>query len=450
MKTITSTNRISKINPSMKSKKLHLRAGMFTAMLLIASFLLAPALQAQTPAPKQDRPIALTGGTIHTISDGVIQNGTIVFENGVITAIGTNVTIPAGAERVNVAGKHIYPGLIDANSDMGLYEIGAVDMSVDLNETGRINPNIKVEVAVNPESRHIGVARSSGILVTLSSPSGGLISGQAAAIMLDGWTYEDMLIKSGAGMIVNWPNVFNENAYNNGLQELRDVFADAKAYHKARVAADAAGRHLANDTRWEAMIPVITGEMPVIVNANELRQIQDAITWSDEENVRIIIMGGNDAPLVANHLNSRNIPVLVTAVLNSPNRMWEPYDMRYTLPARLHAAGVPFAIAGTSSAPYAYRLPFEAGAAAAYGLDPDIALRAVTLSAAEIMGIDNRVGALKTGLDATLMITTGNPIDYSTQIEQVYIQGRKVDMMDAQRAFFIKYSEKVRQRNLDN
>ncbi len=416
----------------------------FSIILLSSDLLKA---QMQIPAPEQDSPIALQGGTIHTISGGVIENGTVLFEDGVITAVGVNIEIPEGANVVDVNGKEIYPGLIDAYNQMGLYEIGAVNMTLDLNEQGLVNPNVMPEVAFNPESRHIGVARSNGVLVTVSSPAGGLVSGQSSALMMEGWSWEEMLIKSGTGLLVNWPSPGNEDDYEEGLQMLRNTFDAARAYKTARKAMDEgeAPRHDL-DTRWESMIPVFEGERPVVVNANDLRQIQDAITWSEEEGLRLIILGGRDAHLVASHLVRNEIPVIVTSVLTSPSRSWEPYDGRYNLPAKLHDAGVTFAIAGGSSAAYANRLPYEAGAAAAYGLDYDEALRSVTLSPAEILGFDDRVGSIQAGKDATLMITTGNPLEYSTRIEQAFIQGRKVDMIDAHRFFYEKYREKVNQR----
>ena len=411
-------------------------------MTLLALVVMVTAAVAQNPAPAQDQPVALEGGTIHTISGTVIQNGTIVFEDGVITAIGTKVEIPDGAERLDVSGKEIYPGLIDGYSFMGIYEIGAVGMTVDINEQGRINPNVTPQIAFNPESRHIGTARASGVLTAVTTPGGGLISGQSAAMMLDGWSWADMVLKPGLGLIVNWPSTGDD--YEEDLQELRDAFADAKAYHKAKQAGGGSVKN--TDSKHEAMIPFLKGDRPVVAGAQELRQIQDAITFAEEEDIRLIILGGRDAHYVASHLVRKEIPVILTSVLDAPDRDWEAYDAQYSLPAKLQEAGVKFAIAGGSSAPYTFRLPNEAGAAIAFGLDSDEAVRSVTLSAAEILEIDDRVGSLVTGKDATLLITTGNPLEYSTQIEQAYIQGRKIDMMNAHLELYEKYRQKVDQR----
>jgi len=417
--------------------------------LFAVSMMFAPALEAQIPAPKQSEPIALVGGTIHTLAGDVIENGTLLFEEGKITAIGTNVNVPSGARTKDVSGKHIYPGLIDSYNQMGIYEIGAVGMTVDVNEQGSINPNILPERAFHPESRHIGIARSAGVLTSVTSPGGGIISGQSSAMKMDGWAWDEMTLKSGTGLIVNWPNPGSDN-YEDNLRRVKDAFADAKAYRTAREAMNAgeAQRHDL-DTRWEAMIPVLNGDVPVVVNASEVRQIQDAITWSEEEGVRLIILGGADSHLVTEHLKTKQIPVIITSVLTSSNRDWESYDARYSLPSKLHEAGVQFAIAGGSSAPYAHRLPYEAGAAAAFGLDADIALRALTTYPATILGLDDRIGTLEVGKDATLLITTGNPIEYSTQIEQVYVEGRESDMMDMHRQLYQKYREKVDQRNAE-
>lgn len=424
--------------------------------LALAALMTAP-VTAQVPAPPQSRPIALTGGTIHTITNGVVENGTIVFENGVITAVGTDVTIPASAQRIDVSGKHIYPGLIDAYSTMGLSEIGAVDVTHDTDELGDFNPNVRAELAVNPESRHIGTARSNGVLVTLTTPQGGLVSGLSAAMMLDGWTWETMTMKSGAALNVEWPDPDpeedngwggdddeedeDEPGYEEQIRALRDMFATARAYRDAR----ASRQPLDTDSRWEAMVPVVNGDVPVVVSASSVQQIQDAIAWAEAEDLRLVLRGGEDALYVADHLAAKRIPVLLTSVMEGPNRSWEGYDSQYALPARLHEKGVPFAITGGSSAPYTHRLPYEAGVAVAFGLPADEALRAVTIYPARFLGIDDRVGSLEAGKDATLIITTGNPLDYLASVEQAYVQGRAIDMNDIFRQLYEKYSEKVRQ-----
>lgn len=433
------------------------RAGTM-ATLIVISAVVAPLLplsataQVRMTVPSQSQPIALQGATIHTVTNGVIENGTILFNNGVITAIGTDVQLPAGTRVVDASGKHIYPGLIDAYSTVGISEIGSVDVSSDTNELGDFNPNVRAEVAVNAESRHIGTTRSAGVLVSLTTPGGGLISGMSSALNLEGWSWEEMSLESAAALNVNWPNpnprrggrgggAGGASTYEERVQELKDFFAEARAYRDAV----AVGEEVRSDSRYAAMIPALNGEIPVVVAADGAAQINDAITWGQGEGVRIVIRGGRDAIHVADRLVSENIPVILTSTMAAPGRAYEGYDGAYSMPARLYEAGVKFAISGGAGALYTNRLPWEAGVAVAFGLPEEEAVKAVTINAAEFMGLDDRVGSLEAGKQATLLITTGNPLDMTTNIEQAYIQGRELDMNDIQKHFFEKYMVKVRQ-----
>jgi imidazolonepropionase-like amidohydrolase len=432
------------------------------AMAAVATSLLSPTVakaQVRMTVPPQSEAVALRGATIHTVTNGVIENGTILFENGVIRAIGTDVEIPTGTRVVDVSGKHIYPGLIDAYSTVGISEIGSVDVSSDVNELGDFNPNVRAEVAVNAESRHIGTTRSAGVLVTLTTPGGGLISGMSSAMSLEGWDWEEMSIESAAALNVNWPNPNSGGGrggrgrgfgpgpqespptYPERVQQLKDFFAEARAYRDATTA----GEEVRTDSRYTAMIPALNGEIPVVVSADGAAQINDAITWAQQEGVRLVIRGGGDAIHVADRLVANDIPVILTSTMAAPGRDYEGYDGAYTMPARLHEAGVRFAISGGSGALYTNRLPWEAGVAVAFGLPEEEALKAVTINAAEFMGISDRVGSLEPGKQATLLITTGTPLDMTSDIEQSYIQGREIDMNDIQKHFFDKYMEKVRQ-----
>jgi len=452
------TNENATMHSMMNSGRIAKRGFALAAALTLA---LASAVQAQVPipAPRQSQPIALRGATIHTVTDGVIENGTIVFDNGIITAVGADVAIPSGARVVDATGKHIYPGLIDAYSSVGISEIGAVDVSNDEQELGDFNPNARPNIAVNAESRHIGTSRTNGVLVTLTTPSGGLISGLSSAMNLDGWTWEEMTLSAAAALNVNWPNpnarggggfgFFGNQGpqedrptYEEQIRSIREYFAQARAYRGAR----AGGGFTPMDPRFEAMIPALDGEIPVIVSADGVRQIQDAIQWAQDEDVDLVIRGGRDAIHVADQLAELDIPVILTSTMDSPRRDWEGYDAAYASAARLHDRGVRIAISGGGGAAYTNRLPYEAGVATAFGLPEDEAIKAVTLYPAQFMGISDRVGSLEPGKDATLLITTGNPLDYLTDIEQGYIEGREIDMRDIHRFFFEKYMEKLRQK----
>ncbi len=435
------------------------------ALIAAAPMLLAPATstaQVRMTVAPQSQPVVLRGATIHTVTQGVIENGTIVMEAGKITAIGgADIATPRAAKVVDVTGKHIYPGLIDAYSTVGITEIGSVDVSNDITELGDFNPNVRAEVAVNAESRHIGTTRSAGVLVAFSTPGGGVISGLSSAMSLEGWTWEEMSMKGAAALNVNWPNpnarprTFGgggpfgrggpqvpPKSYDEQVQAIKGFFAEARAYSDAV----AAGQSVRSDSRYAAMIPALKGEIPVIVAADGVSQINDAITWGKAEGLRLVIRGGQNAIHVAERLKAENVPVILTSTMAAPEKDYEGYDDRYRAAARLHAAGVKFAIAGGAGGLYSYRLPWEAGVAVAFGLPEEEALKSVTINAAEFMGIADKVGSLEVGKEATLLITTGTPLDMTSDIEQSYIQGREIDMNDIQKHFFKKYMEKIKQQ----
>jgi imidazolonepropionase-like amidohydrolase len=406
---------------------------LLTVLLLLAGTAFA---SDQIPAPAQKGPIALVGGTVHPVSGPVIERGTVLFDRGKIVEVGENVRIPEGATRVDVSGKQVYPGMIEADSQLGLMEIGAVRGTVDIAELGSINPNVRAETAINPDSERIPVTRSNGIALAAVIPVGGIISGKAAVVMLDGWTWEDMTLKAPAGMVVNWPGK------KEGREELEKAFRDARAY---RAATESAGKKDARphraDLRGEALLPVLRGELPLLVYVNGARNIEAAVEWADREKVKMTVVGGNEAPQVAELLKRKDIPVIVTPVLREPNRAEAGYDEPYTLAGQLFRAGVRFCIAGGEER----NLPYHAGLAAAYGLPREEALKAVTLYAAEILGIGARAGSLEKGKDATLTVTTGDPLEPSTVVEKLYIQGRDVDLSDKQKTLYRKYREKYRQ-----
>ncbi len=429
-----------------------------TAFIVLTILLYANVLLASNPVPakKQERPIVLTGGTIHTVSGAVIPNGMLLFENGKITAVGTSVTVPANAERVDVTGKHMYPGLINAASNIGLNEIEAVRATLDMNETGRINPNVRTDVAVNPESELIPATRANGILISHVVPGGPLIAGRTSAMLMDGWTNDEMTLRSPAGLYVSWPNMRvsrspfarqseeeQRKAIDAAIKELRSAFDDARAYLKAKKADK---EQHPTDLRWEAMAPLFDRSIPLIASANEVSQIQSAVQFAKEQNVRLVIHGGRDSWIVASLLKENNVGVIIEPVHDLPNRRWEEYDLPFTVPAKLHAAGVLFAVSGGGNSTMNDRnMAYQAATASAYGLPKDEALRSITINAAKLLGIDGQVGSLETGKDATLIITNGDPLEIMTNVEMAYIQGRPVDLRSRHTELWKKYEEKYRQ-----
>lgn len=397
----------------------------------------------EIPGAPQDKPIALVGATIHPVSRPDIVAGTLLLVDGKIAALGKDVEIPQNALRIDVTGKHIYPSLFDAYSSLGLVEVNAVRATVDHSETGQINPNVKSWVAVNPDSELIPVARSNGVLLALSAPSGGLVSGQSAVLQLDGWTFEDMTLASGVAMHLNWPRISSDSGRpsESSMQQLRKLFDDARAYRQAR-AAEGSGQPL--DLRLQAMLPVLDGKQPLVVDADELRAIQGAVAFGEEQQVRVVIYGGYDAPQCAELLVKNRVPVLLSGVYRLPERRSEPYDAAFTIANQLNEAGVQFCITGSGrfGGSNVRNLPYHAAMAAAFGLPPDVALKSITSYPAEILGVADRVGSLEVGKDATLFVCDGDPLETATQVEAAYIQGRRVDLNDRHKSLWKKYRAK--------
>ncbi|MGH8103194.1 MAG: amidohydrolase family protein [bacterium] len=414
----------------------------------------------QTPAPKQTHPIALIGGTVHTVSGETIVGGTVIFADGRITAVGKDIDIPYGTERIDVTGKQVYPGLISAQSELGLTEIGAVRATNDTNETGAINPNIHAEVAVNPDSELIPVTRANGITVALTKPGGGVISGTSALMLLDGWTWGDMTYKAPVGLDMNWPRMDKAprpwwqtqeetTTPADRLQQINQAFADARAYMKAKEAEIQKGiPYHATDLRWEAMVPVLQKKIPVFVHVDTIRQIESAVQWAKEEDVKLVIVGGGDAWYVTDLLKANDVPVIIGGVLTTPRREDEPYDSGYTLALKLSQAGVKYCISDGGDSSNARNVPYHAAMAAAFGLPKDEALKAITLYCAQILGVGDRLGSIEPGKDAMLIVTDGDPLEIPTHILMEFIEGRKVDLTTKHTMLYEKYRKKYQQMGL--
>ena len=414
-------------------------------------------------------PLALVGGTVHTVSGATIENGTIVMDGGKITAVGAGITPPADATVVSIAGKHVYPGFVSANSVLGLTEIESVRGTNDFAETGDVNPNIRSEVEINPSSELIPVARVNGITTALVVPQGGAISGTSALIHLDGWTTEDMTVKAPVALHVNWPNMTpihawfirqsdeeQKKAREEAIANIKKSFDDARAYWTAHAAENKPGipRHDA-DVKWDAMGRALRGEIPVVFHADRLAQIHAALKFADEEKLtNIMLMGGADAWRMADEINARHISVIADGLLGMPQRRSDAYDENFDVPAKLQAAGIRFCISdggSTFGAMNSRNLPYNAAMAAAFGLSREDALKSVTLWPAQILGVGDRVGSIETGKIADLMVTNGDPLEITTTVEQVYINGAPISMESRHTRLFHQYDArpkgpKARQR----
>ena len=410
----------------------------------------AQPLAYRIPASRKPGTLALVGATIHPVSGPEIAKGTIVIGAGRIAAVGSDVEVPSGVEAIRLDGLHVYPGMIDADTVLGLTEIGSVRGSVDIAETGSMNPDERVEIAINPDSELIPVTRANGITHVLTAPRGGVISGTSALIRLDGWTWEDLAASAPAALHVEypqWPAASAEpsakeeanKAKEKALKELRQTFAAAKAYRQAREAEGQGAKRPKKDPALEAMLAVLEGKIPVIVHAHDIRQIKDVLKWAEEEGVRIILAGGADSWRIADLLKEKGVPVILGPVLTTPSRRDEPYDTPFTVARRLNEAGVAFCISGGGNASNVRNLPYHAAMAAAFGLPREEALKAVTLYPARILGLEKDLGSIEPGKSASLMVTDGDPLEIRTQVLRVFIDGKPADLMNKHRRLYERY-----------
>ncbi|HJT29408.1 MAG TPA: amidohydrolase family protein [Pyrinomonadaceae bacterium] len=390
---------------------------------------------------------AIRNARIVTVSGPDIENGTVVIRDGKIEAVGTSVSVPAGAQTIDGRGLSVYPGMIDAGTNMGLVEVPqGANGTVDLSEVGDLNPNAKAIIAVNPHSAHIGVTRVEGITNTLTAPTGGLISGQAALINLLGTAPKEMAVVPQAALVINYPRIgFGGGGFGGGFQQpanladtltanerqverIRKMLRDAEAYGRAQDAY-AKDKSLPRPDRnvvLEPLVPYVRGEQPVIFRADREAEIRGAIKFAEEMKLKPIILGGNDAWKVASLLKEKNIPVILTGVFSLPSREDDAYDALYENPAKLQQAGVRFCISTGDAGPEVRNLAQYAGMAAAFGLSKADAVKSVTLYPAQILNVADRLGSIEVGKMANLVVTDGDLLEIRTRIKYLLIDGRPV------------------------
>jgi imidazolonepropionase-like amidohydrolase len=389
---------------------------------------------------------AIRNAHIVTVSGAEIENGTVVIRDGKIEAVGTNVNVPAGAQTIDARGLSVYPGMIDAGTNMGLVEVPqGANGTVDTAEVGDFNPNAKAITAVNPHSAHIAVTRVEGITNTLTAPTGGLISGQAALINLLGTAPKEMAVVPQLALVINYPRIggggggfggfqapvnLAETLTNNErqLEQIRKMLRDAEAYGRAQdaYAKDKSLPRPDHNVVLEPLVPYVRGQQPVIFRADREAEIRGAIKFAEEMKLKPIILGGNDAAKVASLLKEKNVPVILTGIFSLPSREDDAYDSLYETAAKLQQAGVRFAISTGDAGPEVRNLAQYAGMAAAYGLSKADAVKAVTLYPAQIMNVADRLGSIEPGKMANLVVTDGDLLEIRTRIRYLFIDGRPV------------------------
>jgi imidazolonepropionase-like amidohydrolase len=385
--------------------------------------------------------------TVHPVTSPDIANASVYVENGKIAGIGAKLVKPKNVRIIEGKGLHLYPGMINSGTEVGLTEISSVRETSDSTELGVYNPQLRAVSAVNPASEHFPVVRANGIATVMTIPQGGVISGQAALIHMDGWTWEEMAVKRSAAMHLRFPTPTGgagrgfrgagarpsfaelKRGYEKSLRELDEFFEEARRYRKG---------HDKQDLKFEAMIPVLEGKLPVIVSVIREREILAAIQFAGRQKIRIVLAGIRKPGKALAEIKAKNIPVILGKTLALPLQEDDPYDDPATLAAELYRAGVKFAFA-TFDLQFVRNLPFEAANAVAYGLPYEEALKAVTINAAEIWGVSDLIGSIENGKLADLILTDGDPLETKTQIKQMFIAGRAVDLQSKHYKLYQKY-----------
>ena len=400
---------------------------------------------------------------IYPMTGAPLKGGSLLIQDGKIIDIGAKISAPKGATVLEGKGLRVYPGWIDSGTELGLSEIGAIRETNDTGEIGDFVPQLKALSAVNPDSEHFGVVRVNGITTAIALPGvggrgggGGIIIGQAALLHTDGWTWEEMEINRSAAMVLNFPTVASRGrggmdfpdmfpnavspadarrAVLDQIVKLNAFFDDTRKYKVAKTANLADFR---KDLRFEAMLPVIDGKMPIAVNASRAPAIHDAIAWAEKQNVKIVIMQPREIAKAGPELKAKNIPVVLGRVLTLPENEDAEYDEGYTQPEEAYKAGVKFAL-GTFTNEFIRDLPYQAATAVAYGLPHDEAMKALTVNPAQIWGAGDLIGSLEKGKLADLMVVDGDPMDVRTQIRHLFIKGKEITLSNKQIRLYERY-----------
>ncbi|WP_440069099.1 amidohydrolase family protein [Tenacibaculum discolor] len=409
----------------------------------------------QTPAPKQTEAYSIEGATAHLGNGKVIENSLIMFSNGKIEFVGSaNMRIARMGTVINAKGKHVYPGFIAANTSLGLAEIDAVRATRDFDEVGSMLPHIRSIIAYNAESKVVETMRPNGVLMAQITPRGGVISGTSSVVQLDAWNWEDAAIKTDDGVHMNWPQVFsrgrwwmgedpglkpNKN-YQKSIDKLKEFFANAKSY--------LAGNKTPKNLPYEALQGVLNGTQRMFIHVSGEKGITDAVNICKELGVKnIVIVRGQEAEKVADLLKANNVPVILERAHRLPNGEDADYDRPFRAAKILTDAGilVGLGMEGDMERMSTRNLPFYAGTYAAYGLGKEKALQLITQNNAKILDVDDNVGTLEAGKDATLFISEGDALDMRTNIlKDAFIQGRKISLESHQTKLWKRYANKYK------
>jgi len=417
-------------------------------ILFISTIIIGKSQSVPVPGEAQSQPIALTNATIHIGNGSVLENASILFENGKIANIGSSITMPNQVKQYDCSGKHIYPGLIAMDTRIGINEVEALRQTRDFREVGRLNPNVRTIIAYNTDSWVTPTVRTNGILIAQVAPEGGSISGTSSVVQLDAWNWEDASYLTDDALYLNWPTSFRFNGwwaepgdvqkvdnYTKQLTELKTYFDQAKSYFDQKSGAP--------NLRFEGMKGLFDGSKQLFIRADEAREIISGVRFAQDYGITPVIVGGRESVAVADFLVENDVPVVLGALHRTPDFQDEGLFNPFEIPKQLSDAGVRFAL---TYADYwqVRNLPFQAGQAVAFGLDHEDALSSITLEAAKILGIDEKTGSLEVGKDANIVVSEGDLLDMMTnKVTMAYIQGRSVDLGNKQKDLYIKFSDKL-------
>jgi len=415
----------------------------------------------------QAAPLLLTGAVVHTITGETLSPGDVLIREGKIAAVEKTISME-GATRVDLAGQHLYPGMISLDTLLGLTEIDAIRATADSREVGEFTPDVESWISVNPDSELIPVARANGIAYFEPVPQGTIISGQSGLLSVDGWTTEQLVLKAPVALHLFWPAMdldttpaervqgktkpkpLDEQAKERRtkVQSIDEFFEEAKAYAKARDAA-ANGRAAAPERvpAWEALLPYVRGERPVVIHADEIRQIRSAVMWATTNELKVILAGGRDAWMMAGVLAAKQIPVIYEHTYTQPSRDIESYDVHFKAPSILQQAGVKVVFsmgAGAQAAALVRNLPYSAAQAVAFGLPESEALKGLTLYPAQLAGVGERLGSIEVGKDATFFAADGDILDTRAQVKHLWVSGREVGLETRHTRLYEKYRNRPR------
>ena len=420
-----------------------MRSKKYIALILILIF---------TSATQAKKPVLFIGATAHLGNGEVIQNSAISINNGKFDLIADASLIrvdPSAFDTIiRIHGKHIYPSFIVPNTTLGITEIGAVRASHDYRETGGLNPNIRALIAYNTDSKVTKTVRTNGVLIAQVTPRGGIISGQSSVMYLDGWNWEDAQLKADDGIHLNWPSSYystgwwaepgtteKNKEYNKKTGEIIRLFSKAFAY--------AISSNIM-DLKMESMRGLFNGDKTLYIHVNKSNDMRDAIDFSKKFNIKkMVIVGGEDAINITSLLKKNNISLILNRVHRLPSSQDKAIDDPFTQALKLQEAGILFCLsyAGDMEAMGARNLPFSAGTTVAYGQAYENAIKSITLNAAKILGVDNTVGSIEKGKDATFFISTGDALDMRTNnLEYAFIKGKSIDLNNHQKELFNKYN----------